>query len=254
MAFVHGKNTSLYIRDVQNKWRVISMFVQEVDLPTKIDTPETTTFGKGAKTVVPGIRDATFQVKGYFDSSGITAGATTGPAGPGIKDYAGIDVLLGGLMGYQPTDGIFGPYLQVSTGVFTQAAADSTAPAAYTLNPDGTLQFYGGASTTSTSYSAVGTSWLTSGQTLGQVIVGPQGDGGYLGNNSVIPTTAQNNNVKYMFDGVLTDYQISSPVKNVVSISATFQVNGPFLRDSTGTANGYGTAAAIAWPSIGSKI
>src|SRR5579859_5036190 len=116
MAFVHGKNAALYIRDVQNKWRVISMFVQEVTMPVKIDTPETTTFGKGAKTVVPGIRDGTFQVKGYFDSSPIVTAGGTGPAGLGVIGYAGIDVLLGGLMGYQPTNGLFGPYLQVSSG------------------------------------------------------------------------------------------------------------------------------------------
>lgn len=246
-TFVHGKNAALYIRDVQNKWRVISMFVQEVTLPTKIDTPETTTFGKGAKTVVPGIRDATFQVKGYFDATAIATAGGTGPAGPGIKDYAGIDVLLGGLMGYQATDGTFGPYPAVSNGVFTQAASDTTANATYSLNSDGTLQFYGGASTTAASYTTVGTSWLTAGQNLGQVIFGPQGDGGYLGNSAILPTAAQNALVKYMFDGVLSDYQIQAPVKNVVSFSATYQVNGPFLRDNTGT-------PAIAWPNIGSKI
>lgn len=238
MAFVHGKNSSLYIRDVQNKWRVISMFVNSVTFPTKIDTPETTTYGKGAKTVVPGIRDGSFQVKGYFDSSAITTTGGTGPAGPGIIGYAGIDVLLGGLMGYQPTNGIFGPYLQVNTGVFSQAAANCTAPATYTLNADGTLDTYTVTANTSC---------------LGQVIFGPEGDGGYLGSTSgsagTIPysnaSAAQNAKVKYMFDGVLSDYQVEAPVKNVVSFSATFQVNGPFLRDNT-------TTPAIGWPLINS--
>lgn len=223
------------------------MFVQEVDLPTKIDTPETTTFGKGAKTVVPGIRDATFQVKGYFDAAAVVTSGSTGPAAPGILGYAGIDVLLGGLMGYQPTNGMFGPYVQVASGVFTQASANTTTPATYSLNTDGTLQYYGGSTLTATSYTTVGTTWLGTGQSLGQVIFGPQGDGGYLGNASILPTTAQNQLVKYMFDGVLSDYQIQAPVKNVVSFSATFQVNGPFLRDNTAT-------PAIAWPPLANTM
>lgn len=238
MAFVHGKNAALYIRDVQNKWRVITMFVNDATFPTKIDTPDTTTFGKGAKTVIPGIRDATFQIKGLVDFTGIVSGGGTGPAGPGITGYAGIDVLLGGLMGYQPTNGMFGPYLQIANGVFTQAAANCTAPAPYTLNADGTLATY---TVTANTY------------TLGQVIFGPQGDGGYLGSSSGTAgpiaysnaSAAQNGNVKYMFDGVLNDYQISAPVKNAVSFSATFQVNGPFLRDST-------TSPVIGWPILNS--
>lgn len=228
MSFVHGKNSALYLRDVQNKWRVFSFFVNDVTFPTKIDTPDTTTFGKGSKTVVPGIRDATFQIKGFFDSSPAATGVATGPSGPGILGYIGPDVVLGGLMGYQPTDGIFGPYLQVNTGVFAQAAPNCTQPAAYTLGADGTLATYPVTAATTC---------------LGQVIFAPEGDNGYLGNTSgaagPIPYSnaiaAQNAKVKYMFDGVLNDYQISAPVKNVVSFSATFQVNGPFLRDSTVT-------------------
>ncbi len=250
MPFVHGKNASLYLRDVQNKWRVVSMFVSDITFPTKIDTPETTTFGKGAKTVVPGIRDATFQVKGYFDSASILTAGTTGPAGPGVIGYAGMDVLLGGLMGYQPTNGFFGPYTQIATGVFTQAAPNSTAPAVYTLNADGTLATYGGVPTGTT---------LTAGQTLPQIIFGPEGDGGYLGSTSGSANTyigysnctnAQLQKVKYAMDGVLMDYSITIPVKGIVGFSATWQVNGPFVRDNTAAVGTSGPA--IAWPQINS--
>jgi hypothetical protein len=69
MAFRHGKNGVFKIGTLAAPTVVtdISTYCEEVSLPRKIDTAETTTFGAGAKTYVVGYPDATIAIKGKWD-------------------------------------------------------------------------------------------------------------------------------------------------------------------------------------------
>ncbi len=112
MAFVHGKNTAISIRDSANTWRDMSVFLQEVSAPFKIDTPETTHFALGAKTYIAGLRDGSVSVKGMYDST-----ATTGP-----------DVLFSGLLGTVPTTGIAGTTTVSVNGMIQFAPSTAASP------------------------------------------------------------------------------------------------------------------------------
>lgn len=90
MAFTHGKNSIVGLRDIGNTWRDLSPFSGEVTIPGKAGTAETTVFGKGAKTFIGGLLEGQVTLKGYFDPT-----ATTGP-----------DAILSGLLGTQPTKGM----------------------------------------------------------------------------------------------------------------------------------------------------
>jgi hypothetical protein len=70
MAFRHGKNGVFKLGTFAVPGTVtdISTYCDEVSLPRKIDTAETTTFGAGAKTYVVGYPDATITLKGKWDS------------------------------------------------------------------------------------------------------------------------------------------------------------------------------------------
>jgi len=64
MQFLHGKGTKI----LANQYDV-SAFMNKVDSPRPIDTPETTTFGKNDKCYIPGIADATVGMEGFWDGN-----------------------------------------------------------------------------------------------------------------------------------------------------------------------------------------
>lgn len=73
MAFVHGKKAQFKIDNSSGTPTDISAFLDEIGLPRKIDTAETTTFGNDAKTYIVGLSDATVSLKGKFDSANASA-------------------------------------------------------------------------------------------------------------------------------------------------------------------------------------
>lgn len=143
MAFVHGKGAAIRIKDSGGTVRDLSTYVDEVSLPFRVDTAETTTYGKNSKTYIVGLRDSTLSMRGKFDST-----ATSGP-----------DVVLSGLLGNPP--------------------------------------------------SASGT----------QFQYGPEG--------------SATGKVRYHGDCILTSYEVSAPVGDVVSFSAEFQITGDVTRDTS---------------------
>lgn len=69
MAFSHGKGAAFSLDNAAGVLTDISTYLDEVSFPSSIETGETTTFQSpgGAKTYVPGLRDATFSLSGKFD-------------------------------------------------------------------------------------------------------------------------------------------------------------------------------------------
>jgi hypothetical protein len=69
MAFSHGKGAAFSLDNATGTLTDISTYLDEVSFPSSIETGETTTFQSpgGAKTYVPGLRDATFSLSGKFD-------------------------------------------------------------------------------------------------------------------------------------------------------------------------------------------
>lgn len=74
MAFVHGKGSVFWYHDSGGVLRDLSAFVKGVDFGADRDLSETTTMGKDSKTYIPGLRDATISIEGFYDST-----ASTGP-------------------------------------------------------------------------------------------------------------------------------------------------------------------------------
>lgn len=62
MAFVHGKNTEVFLDTVD-----ISEYFNSAEFSAETDTAETTTFKKDWKTHVPGMTGATFELGGLYD-------------------------------------------------------------------------------------------------------------------------------------------------------------------------------------------
>jgi hypothetical protein len=102
MAFVHGKSAVFKVDDSGGTLRDISAFLEEVSFPRSIETAETTTFSKSAKTYIVGLSDATISISGKFDSTsdgylaGVLGQAASlsfeyGPAGStgGLIKYSG---------------------------------------------------------------------------------------------------------------------------------------------------------------------
>lgn len=90
MAFTHGKNAVMALRDINNTWVDMTSYLNEVTMPGKAGTAETTVFGRGAKTFIGGLLEGQLTMKGFFDPT-----ASTGP-----------DAVLAGLLGSQPTKGM----------------------------------------------------------------------------------------------------------------------------------------------------
>lgn len=101
MAFVHGKSAFFKVNSTD-----LSGYCEEVSLPRSIETAETTTFGKSAKTYITGLTDATISASGKWDSTadaviapllGTSALVTweVGPAGgtAGLVKYSGSAII-----------------------------------------------------------------------------------------------------------------------------------------------------------------
>ena len=71
MAFVHGKNTTVYI-----DYTDFSSYFNNVDTSRSADVAESTTFGVNSKTYITGMKDGTISIGGFFDA---TADATIQP-------------------------------------------------------------------------------------------------------------------------------------------------------------------------------
>lgn len=69
MAFRHGKNAVFKVDNNGGTLTDISAYCDEVSLPRSIETGETTTYGKTAKTYIVGLTDATISVSGKWDAT-----------------------------------------------------------------------------------------------------------------------------------------------------------------------------------------
>lgn len=84
MPFIHGKNTSVWWNSAD-----ISGYLDAADLSIDADTSESTTFGKGWKTFISGLVDATVGFGGKYDAT----------AGNAIEGQLGTD---SGVLTYCP--------------------------------------------------------------------------------------------------------------------------------------------------------
>lgn len=149
MAFGHGKNTRVYV-DAYD----LSRFFSEVSMAGKVEMADTTTFAAipgiaVAKTVLPGVKDGTLQLKGLFDPTGANTSS------PGSDIY-------------------FAQLIAEDTGVGS-VLTPSNVDACVSISPTG--------------------SWVAGTRVIAAA-------------------------------NVLSQYQISSPVKNAVSIQADMQADG----------------------------
>lgn len=69
MAFRHGKNASFKVDNAAGTLTDISAYLNEITFPQTIETGETTTYGKSAKTYIVGLSDSTISISGMFDST-----------------------------------------------------------------------------------------------------------------------------------------------------------------------------------------
>jgi len=64
MAFIHGKGTITLCNEFD-----LSSYFNEASVSRSIETAETTTFGKSAKTYITGLQDGTLSLGGMFDGA-----------------------------------------------------------------------------------------------------------------------------------------------------------------------------------------
>lgn len=62
MAFSHGKDIVVFLDGIN-----ISSYFKDITAGQEVDTPEVTTFGKTARVYIPGLKDDTVSLGGYFD-------------------------------------------------------------------------------------------------------------------------------------------------------------------------------------------
>lgn len=68
MAFSHGSVATLEIDPAGGtSYTAVTTYLNDSSPAQDIDTPETTTFGKTAKTYIPGLEDGTFSLSGLYD-------------------------------------------------------------------------------------------------------------------------------------------------------------------------------------------
>jgi predicted secreted protein len=135
MAFKHGKGTIFKLDDSTPTLNDISAYVNNVDFPREVDTPETTTFGNDDRTYIAGLRGATISITGFWDETvdgylaGIVGQATSstfeyGPQGGSTGDikYTGEAFVTNYTQG-SPVDGVttFSLDLQI-TGAVTRTS------------------------------------------------------------------------------------------------------------------------------------
>lgn len=76
-TFTHGKNAKVLANGYD-----VSAYFNSLSASGSSDTAEVTTFGNNSKNYIPGLKDATFSVEGYYDATA-----------------TGSDVVLAGLLG-----------------------------------------------------------------------------------------------------------------------------------------------------------
>lgn len=86
MAFKHGKNTKVLIGNYD-----LSQFLNEASVNQSVETGETTTYGKDAKTYIVGLSDGTISMGGMFDGQ---AGATDAVLSSYLGDSAGAVITI----------------------------------------------------------------------------------------------------------------------------------------------------------------
>lgn len=64
MAFIHGKSTIVLCNEFN-----LSTYFNEASTSRSVETAETTTFGKSAKTYITGLQDGTMSLNGLFEGS-----------------------------------------------------------------------------------------------------------------------------------------------------------------------------------------
>jgi len=64
MAFIHGKGASVLVGAYD-----LSAFLNNVDTAATADTAEVSTFGDASKAYIPGLKDATLSLSGFFDGA-----------------------------------------------------------------------------------------------------------------------------------------------------------------------------------------
>ena len=69
MAFRHGKSAVFKVDNSGGTLTDISAYLNEISFPQSIETAETTTYGKSAKTYIVGLSDATISVSGVWDAT-----------------------------------------------------------------------------------------------------------------------------------------------------------------------------------------
>jgi hypothetical protein len=69
MAFRHGKGAAFKLDNSSGSLVDLSAYIDEVGFPQSVETGETTTFGKTAKTYIVGLTDSTLSVNGKWDST-----------------------------------------------------------------------------------------------------------------------------------------------------------------------------------------
>lgn len=158
MSFVHGKNTVVLV-DQYN----LSAYFNGVDAEQKLDTPETTTFGKSAKTYLPGLQDGSLSLSGLFDGSASAVDAVLAAALAATSDNI-VSVLFQGA-GTQGSVGRICKAIESSYKV--SAPVSGVVSASANFQPDdgqhaGVLLHLLQAETTATNTTAVDNAALTS--------------------------------------------------------------------------------------------
>lgn len=64
MAFSHGKNAKVYLNGHD-----VTSYLDSIEMPVTVDTPEVTTFGNTSKTYIAGLKDATMAAEGFYDGA-----------------------------------------------------------------------------------------------------------------------------------------------------------------------------------------
>jgi len=62
--FIHGKNTKVYYDEYD-----FTQYFDQATVQMNADTAETSVFGKNSKEYIPGLKDATLALEGFFDGS-----------------------------------------------------------------------------------------------------------------------------------------------------------------------------------------
>lgn len=65
--FVHGKNSYFQLDSSAGALVTLSTYMNSTDFEEKLDTPETTTYGKSAKTFIAGLTDGSCSIGGLWD-------------------------------------------------------------------------------------------------------------------------------------------------------------------------------------------